>query len=68
MALNIGERVPGDEFDARWRAADSVTSKQVGVRISHEALQDHGEQVCLEKAQEKYDGRSESVRVVTSDF
>ena len=66
--LNIGERVDDDLSDARWRAVDAATDRPVGVRVSHQALQDYGEQACLQKALNKYDGSAESVRVTTSDF
>ena len=68
MVLIIGDRIEDDMSDARWRATDSAANKPVGVRISHEAIQDKGEAACLQKAQEKYDGLSSAVRVTTSDF
>lgn len=68
MPLDIGDRIDDDLSDARWRAKDSLTSRPVGVRVSHEALQDMGESACLQKAVEKYDGSTDSVRVTTGDF
>lgn len=68
MALIIGERIEDSLERGRWRATDSVTSKPVGVNISHEALRDQGEEACLDKARDKYDGSASSVDVTTSDF
>lgn len=68
MALNIGERIDDDMADARWRATDTTTGNPVGVRISREALQDHGVSDCLAKATEKFVDGSSGVRVTTSDF
>lgn len=68
MALIIGDRIEDTLERARWRATDSVTSKPVGVQVSHEALQDKGESACLDKAREKYDGSSSAVHVTTTDF
>lgn len=68
MALIIGDRVEDSLERARWRATDSVTNANVGVKVSHEALIDHGEADCLAKAVGKYDGSTEVVDVTTSDF
>jgi hypothetical protein len=68
MALEIGERAGETLERVQWRAKDSATGNAVGVHVSHEALQDKGEAACLEKAKQKYDGKSTAVHVTTSDF
>lgn len=67
MALEIQQRIDDDLEGARYRAKDTENGQAVGVYVSHEALQDYGEEACLNVAQTKYDG-SIPVRVTKADF
>lgn len=68
MPLITHERLPDTFERARWRAEDSATGIFVGITVSHEALQDLGQDACLTKAKDKYKGIDTMIDITTGDF